>query len=259
MSDTDVPLQENASAEEVKQPTPDAAAGVVNNEMVEVDLNNDNRPPPLNIQSVTVKAPEPSAENAAIIKSSGNNDVLFAVVRDIILNLIFQIPSLRSKLNHLLETPDKALNDIKLIYAEVADKIPKGELDKIQKFIGRKNSSESLVHILHSAFSNITADGKIDVNDSAHFITLIYEIITLFNDTLNEPDYEISIDGETIMHFLHFLIKCTLILTLEGQDEETAVLLLDAGFKLVSVVVMPLKKMKCSCNPFACCKKNKKK
>ena len=90
------------------------------------------------------------------------------------------------------------------------------------------------------------------MNDANHFLNLIYNIITLFNQT--SQDNTITISGEAVMFFLYFIIKCVLVLCLNGEDETTAIGLLDSAFKLVSISVMPLTKMKCSCNPFQCFK-----
>jgi hypothetical protein len=95
------------------------------------------------------------------------------------------------------------------------------------------------------------------MNDANAFITLIYNIVSLFNESSNGAEFEFTLSGEIVMNFLLFVLKATLILTLDGEEEKIALSLLDTSFKLVSLSVMPLTKRKCKCNPFACCfKKN---
>jgi hypothetical protein len=92
------------------------------------------------------------------------------------------------------------------------------------------------------------------MNDANHFLTLIYNIITLFNESTQETN-DITITGDAVMFFLYFIIKSILLLTLDGEEEKTAVGLLESSFKLVSISLMPIKNIKCSCNLFACFRK----
>ena len=99
------------------------------------------------------------------------------------------------------------------------------------------------------------SDGKIDLNDTNHFLTLIYNIINLFNNYTQNIDQEISLTTDTIFLFLYFTIKCTLILTLDGEEETLALGLLDTTFKLVRISIIPVSHKKCSCNLLSCFKK----
>ena len=63
----------------------------------------------------------------------------------------------------------------------------------------------------------------------------------------------VTVSGEIIMEFLYFLLKCVLVLTLDDPEEAIALRLLDTSFKLLSITVSPLMKMKCSL--FSCCRK----
>jgi hypothetical protein len=183
------------------------------------------------------------------------SDPIFNIVKDIAFNMIINIPGLRAKLDSILKQPNLAIEEISKVFMEVKNKISEGEMNKLRNYISKDSSRTNLTGILQTAFVDIMSDGKIDMNDANHFLTLIYNIITLFNESAQENNNDITITGEAIMFFLYFIIKSVLILTLDGQEEKTAVGLLESSFKLVSISLMPLTAMKCSCNPFACFKK----
>lgn len=221
----------------VNIPTPNLLGNTLNNEPVVQELPNVN----LNVIPI---------QPASSVQTS---DPMFNTIKDITFNLILNIPGLRSKLNSILDQPNMAINEIAKVYNEIQSKIPETEMNKVRRYIAQDTSRNTLISILQTSFQDIMADGKIDMNDANHFLSLIYNIITLFNET--SGDNTITISGEAVMFFLYFVIKCVLILCLDGEEETTAVGLLDSSFKLVSIAVMPLTKMKCSCNIFACFKK----
>jgi hypothetical protein len=201
---------------------------------------------------------EPVVQNLNIlpltaISSIPKVDPMFNVIKDIAFNLILNIPGLRSKLDSILIQPNMAIEEIGKVYIEIQSKIPETEMNKLRRYISQDTSRTTLTSILQTSFGEIMEDGKIDMNDANHFLNLIYNIITLFNETSQNSN--ITISGEAVMFFLYFIVKCVLILCLDGEEETTAVGLLDTSFKLVSIAVMPLTKMKCSCNPFSSCKK----
>jgi len=180
-------------------------------------------------------------------------DPILNIVKDIIFNLILNIPGLRGKLDNILKEPNIAIQEIAKSLSEIQSKITESDMNKLRNYISLDNSKTTLVNILQTSFVEIMADGKIDMNDANHFLNLIYNIITLFNET--SQNSSVTISGDAVMFFLYFIVKSTLILCLDGQEETTAIGLLDSSFKLVSIAVMPLTKMKCSCNPFKYCKK----
>ena len=184
--------------------------------------------------------------------STTTTNVIFNTVKDITFNLVLNIPGLRAKLNDMLNQPTMVIQEISKVYAEVQAKIPETEMNKIRNYIALDASRSTLTTILQKAFQDIMADGRIDMNDANHFLNMVYNIITLFNESSASHDNTVSISGEAIMFFLYFIIKCVLVLCLNGEDETTAIGLLDTAFKLVSISVMPLTNMKCSCNPFQC-------
>jgi hypothetical protein len=206
--------------------------------------NNDNRVE--NIQNVTLVSIKPPAIIQPI-------DPIFNIVKDIVFNLILNMPGLRAKLDDILKAPNMAIDEISKIFSEIQSKIPETEINKLRNYISQDTSKTTLLHILQTSFTEIMADGKIDMNDANHFLNLIYNIITLFNETSQNSN--ITISGDSIMFFLYFIIKATLILCLDGEEENIAIGLLDSSFKLVSIAVMPLKNIKCTCNPFKCFQK----
>jgi hypothetical protein len=184
--------------------------------------------------------------------SLSGNEVIFVTVKDIIFNLILNNKSLRSKLNELLETPNKAIEDISKIFNEISEKMTAQDVDSLRKFVSLENTRTSIGGILMNSFNDIMADGKIDLNDTNHFLTLIYNIVSLFNSHTENTEFQVTLSSDVILFFLYFIIKCTLVLTLDGEEETTALGLLDTTFKLVRISVLPISFKKCSCNLFAC-------
>lgn len=182
---------------------------------------------------------------------------IFIVVKDIVFNLIFSIPALRSKLNSLLDNPNLAVQEISTIYMEISTKIPEDEIDKLKQYVCQESTRTSLSSILQKSFTNIMSDGKIDMNDANHFLQLMFDIVNFFNQENALKEFNFTLSSDVVMFFLYFLIKCILILTLDGDEETNAVSLLDGSFKLISVAVMPISKLKCSVNPFSCCMSKK--
>ena len=216
----------------------------------------------ININDSTIKENKKSDEKITqnqIINNPAQIDPMFSLVKDITFNLILNIPGLRNKLDNILNDPNIAILEISKIFEEIQSKIQPEEMNKLRLYFSSDHTRNSLSGILQTAFVNIMADGKIDMNDAPHFMTLIFDIITLFNQHTSDNNNQIEITGEAVMFFLYFILKCILVLTLDGQEETTAVNLLDTSFKLISVAVLPIMKIKCCCNPFSCFKKNKNK
>jgi len=209
-----------------------------------------NDPAPVNLNLNLMNVP-PVVKTATIPIAA---DPLFNAVKDITFNLILQIPGLRAKLNNLLDQPNMAIQEISKVFEEIQTKIPESEMNNLRNYISKDSSRTNLLNILMTSFQDILADGRVDMNDANHFLNLIHNIISLFNDTSQETD--ITISGDAVMFFLYFIIKCILILCLDGNEEALAVGLLDSSFKLVSLVVLPLKGMKCKCSLFSWCNKN---
>lgn len=197
--------------------------------------------------------PDPDKLVVVVVETTtthNTSDALLNSIKDITFNLVLNIPGLRAKLNNMLNHPNMVINEIRKIYDEIQSKIPESEMSKIRNYVAVDASRTALTTILQKSFQEIMADGKIDISDANHFLNLIFNIITMFNESSH--DSTVSISGEAVMFFLYFVIKCVLVLCLNGEEETVAVGLLDTGFKLVSISVMPLTKVNCSCNPFQC-------
>jgi hypothetical protein len=234
----------------VLPPEPQQQAIVIPNEII-IELQ------PPNLLGNVVSNNEPVLVNSMPVPTATAvplTDPLLNSVKDIAFNLIFQIPGLRAKLNNLLEQPNLAIQEISQVFAEIQTKIPESEMNKLRTYISKDSSRTNLLNILITSFQDILADGRVDMNDTNHFLNLIHNIISLFNDASH--DTELTITGEAVMFFLYFIIKCILILCLDGPEETLAIGLLDSSFKLVSLAVLPLKGMKCKCSIFSWCNKN---
>jgi uncharacterized protein YneF (UPF0154 family) len=180
--------------------------------------------------------------SSAIVAST---DPLITGVKNIVLNMIMNIPFLRAKMGSLLENPLLAEQEIHRIMGEVRRKISDTEIVKLRQYISSDHSKNSLLGILSTSFTNILEDGKIDMNDATHFLRLIYDIIQLFNKMNSETNSRVTIEGETLMNFLYFVVKCVIVLTMDDPEEATALGLLDTAFRLVSVSIVPIMKMNC--------------
>jgi hypothetical protein len=72
------------------------------------------------------------------------------------------------------------------------------------------------------------ADGKVDMSDAPHFMTLIHDCITLFATEATNSN-AVALNSATVITFLHFVLKCILILTLNGSEEDAALMMLDCS------------------------------
>jgi len=174
-----------------------------------------------------------------------STDPLITGVKNIVFNMIMNIPFLRAKMGSLLENPLIAEKEIQRILGEVRRKISDSEVAKLRQYMSGDHAKNSLLGILNTAFTNILEDGKIDMNDATHFLRLIYDIIQLFNQMNSEANSRVSIEGETLMNFLYYVVKCVIVLTMDDPEEATALGLLDTAFRLVSVSIIPIMKMNC--------------
>jgi hypothetical protein len=169
------------------------------------------------------------------IKSS-----LFNFVKDVAFNLIFTIPSLRSKLKPILNNPSLAINEIERQFDDFKDELNKRELENIKKYVCVEGIRDKLNYILNVSFKKIMEDGKIDINDAPQFIQLVYFIIHAFNEINDGEIFKFAVTKEHVMLLLHFVLKSVFCLTLDGEEEKMAISLLDTSFKLVKIEVCPL-------------------
>jgi hypothetical protein len=175
-----------------------------------------------------------------------NEQVVFNFIKTIILNLILAIKPLRVKMGSILNQPDVICVEIIKVYEENKTKFTTTDIENIKTIVSLTNSVTELNGIFLDAFTKIMEDGKIDMNDSMHFMTFMHEIVRLFNEYTTNQNFKISLSSESVLHFLHFIIKSILILTLDDEQERVAILMLDASMKLIQISVLPITKCKCN-------------
>jgi hypothetical protein len=175
-----------------------------------------------------------------------NEQLVFDFIKNIILNLILTIKPLRVKMGSILNQPDVVYVQVLKVYEESKTKFTPTDIENIKTIVSLTNSVTELNGIFLDAFTKIMEDGKIDMNDSIHFMTFMHEVVRLFNDYTTNQNFKISLSSESVLHFLHFIIKSILILTLDDEQERVAILMLDASMKLIQIAVLPITKCKCN-------------
>jgi hypothetical protein len=171
--------------------------------------------------------------------SSQESSPLIGMVQDVVLGMILHIPAMRTKLQSILDNPSLITAEIKKAHDELNTKLSPAELRQLNSYACQDSSRRTIGSVMQTAFANIMADGKIDMNDAPHFLTLIHECITLFSTDAANAN-AVALNSNTVITFLHFVLKCILILTLDGPEEDSALVMLDCSFKLVKLTVMPL-------------------
>jgi DNA repair exonuclease SbcCD ATPase subunit len=182
---------------------------------------------------------------------SEKEKLIFEFLKNIIINLILSIKQLRVKLEPILNQPDVIYAEIFKVYEEIKESntsFSQSDIENVVSVISITNCVNEMNGIFTKAFANIMEDGKIDMNDSVHFMTFIHEIINLFNEYTANQNFKVSLSSECILQFLYFIVKSILVLTLDGMEERGAVLMLDACMKLIRISVLPI--TKCKCNYF---------
>ena len=182
---------------------------------------------------------------------SEKEKLIFEFLKNIIINLILSIKQLRVKLEPILNQPDIIYAEIFKVYEEIKESntsFSQSDIENVVSVISITSCVNEMNGIFTKAFANIMEDGKIDMNDSVHFMTFIHEIINLFNEYSANQNFKVSLTSECILQFLYFIVKSILVLTLDGMEERGAVLMLDACMKLIRISVLPI--TKCKCNYF---------
>ena len=182
----------------------------------------------------------------ALATYSDNEQQVFLFIKNIILNLMVTIKPLRIKLGSVLQQPDIIYVDVLKVYEENKTKFTSTDINNIKTIVSVTSSVTELNGIFLDAFTKIMADGKIDMNDSVHFMTFMYEIVRLFNTYTTSQNFKIAISSESVLNFLFVIVKSILMLTLENEQEVVAISMLDASMKLIQISVLPI--TKCSCN-----------
>jgi hypothetical protein len=191
-------------------------------------------------------SPQEPSLNHAISTYTENEQLVFVFIKNVILNLILTIKPLRVKLGAILNQPELIYAEVVKVYEENKTKFTQSDIENIKTIVSITNSVTELNGIFLDAFTKIMEDGKIDMNDSIHFMTFIHEVVRLFNAYTTNQDFKMSLSSETVLHFLYFIIKSILVLTLDNEQERIAISMLDASMKLIQITVLPITKCKCS-------------
>jgi hypothetical protein len=178
--------------------------------------------------------------------------LIFEFLKNIIINLILSIKQLRVKLEPILNQPNVIYAEIFKVYEEVKADFTVSDIENIESVISITSCVNEVNGIFTTAFTNIMADGKIDMNDAVHFMTFIHQIINLFNEYTANQNFKVSLSSDCILQFLYFIVKSILVLTLDGVEEANAVQMLDASVKLIKITVLPITKCKCKYFCFSC-------
>ena len=183
---------------------------------------------------------------------SEKEKLVFEFLKNIIINLILSIKQLRVKLEPILNQPNVIYAEIFKVYEEVKAEFTASDIENIESVISITSCANEVNGIFTTAFASIMEDGKIDMNDAVHFMTFIHQIINLFNEYTANQNFKVSLSSECILHFLNFIVKSILVLTLDGVEETTAIQMLDASVKLIKITVLPITKCKCKYFCFSC-------
>jgi hypothetical protein len=183
---------------------------------------------------------------------SEKEKLVFEFLKNIIINLILSIKQLRVKLEPILNQPNVIYAEIFKVYEEIKAEFTVSDIENIESVVSITSCANEVNGIFTTAFTNIMADGRIDMNDAVHFMTFIHQIINLFNEYTANQNFKVSLSSECILHFLYFIVKSILVLTLDGVEEANAVQMLDASIKLIKISVLPITKCKCKYFCFSC-------
>ena len=183
---------------------------------------------------------------------SEKEKLVFEFLKNIIINLILSIKQLRVKLEPILNQPNVIYAEIFKVYEEIKAEFTASDIENIESVVSITSCVNEMNGIFTTAFSNIMEDGKIDMNDAVHFMTFIHQIINLFNEYTANQNFKVSLSSECILHFLYFIVKSILVLTMDGVEEINAVQMLDASIKLIKITVLPITKCKCKYFCFSC-------
>ena len=197
------------------------------------------QPMPTHVEAVPVQLPTDVVANP-----------LIGMVKDVIFAMIMNVPALRTKLQAILDNPSLIGGEISKVHDELSTKLSPQELEQLNAYACQDSSRRTIASVMQTAFVNIMADGKIDMSDAPHFLALIHDCITLFSTEAAASGEAVTLNSNTVITFLHFVLKCILILTLDDPEEAAALVMLDGSFKLVKLTVMPLiagKKWCCFC------------
>lgn len=167
---------------------------------------------------------------------------LVLLVSDVVIKLIFVVPALRTKLEHLLKQPTEVYARVKQLYNDIIQSAAAEDMKQLEVYLTQCTPQSSLIHVFETAFQNIFADGQVDLNDSIHFMALIHGVVTCFNKRTQTrtPPTAIHVSSDCVILFLKFALKCIFALTLDDAQERQAVQLVDHSFQLLQLTVAPI-------------------
>lgn len=204
------------------------------------NVNHMSPPVPVSVPVPVSEAVSASVSVPAIQVAAALPNPLVNMVQDVIFNMILNVPALRTKLQVILDNPSLIGDEIRKVHDELQSKLTPQELQQLNSYACQDTSRRTIGTVMQTAFANIMADGKIDMSDAPHFLTLIHDCITLFSAEAEAAGAAVALNSNTVIVFLHFVLKCILILTLDGPEEAAALVMLDGSFKLVKLTVLPL-------------------
>ena len=116
---------------------------------------------------------------------------------------------------------------------------------KISYLFDKLMSNDEFSKKLQTSISEITKDGKIDMNDIPQIMFIITELIN------NTPSISITSDdlSELATKIITFIIKKTNI-TLSNEEEEVVSKLIESSIKLILLQPRIKKALNCSCFSF---------
>ena len=221
-------------------PSPESTSAAAQPETASVNPAPEPAPAPAPAaQTPPPRASTPRASTPAATTATSEASPLVGMVQDVVLGMILNVPAMRTKLQCILDNPALITAEIKKAHDELQTKLSPSELRQLNAYACQDSSRRTIGSVMQTAFANIMADGKIDMSDAPHFLTLIHECITLFSENAAAGS-TVALNSNTVITFLHFVLKCILILTLDGAEEDAALVMLDGSFKLVKLTVLPL-------------------
>jgi hypothetical protein len=185
--------------------------------------------------------------------------ILVTLVCDLILKLVFEVPSMHDKLSTLATQSASLYQQVQTLFDDVSAKLSPEDTENLTNYFASHHAQTQLFTLFRDAIQNVLADGKVDMNDAVHFITLVNRLVTLVNECDKNASQAIAISSDGVLLFLYFVLKAVLIFALDASEEKVALQLLQQAFQLVQLSVRPidiqLSMPRCSCLPFMRCQK----
>ena len=187
--------------------------------------------------------------------------VLVTLVCDVILKLVFEVPSMHNQLSSLAHHSATLTQQVQTLFDEVSGKLSAEDTQNLTSYFSSSSAQTQLFTLFRDAIQHVLADGKVDMNDATHFITLVTQLVTLVNECQKSASESITVSSDGVLVFLYFVMKAILIFALDASQEKVALQLLQQAFQLVQLSVKPIDihidMPRCSCMPFCRTSKHK--